>query len=136
MTTPATPLIGSDAPEIDLLVNTNETFRARFEYRVAGELQPLEGWDARMGVGYRKGARVLFTLTTAEGDGLVLEPLDDEDEPMVGVIDIEISAVRAGLLKRNARYDLLLISSEDDTVEADRLFEGAVLVQRGVTALA
>ena len=128
-----TPRVGADAPNVDLLINGNETFRGRFTYRVDGVAQPLDDFTARLSIAYRKGGRPVFTIT--EGDGITLEPLDpDTQEPLVGVIDIHISAPRTALLRRNGVYDLLLLT-EDENPETDRLFEGVVYLDRGVTGL-
>lgn len=126
-----TPAIGADAPVIDLLVNQGSTFRARLVYRIGGVAQSLEGYAGRLSVAKRKGATPIFTLTSAPGDGLILE-----GEGQTGTIDIEISAARTSLLRRSGFYDLLLVESDDlENIEGERLFQGAVRVSPAVTRL-
>lgn len=95
----------------------------------------LAGYKAHMQIRRKAGspgAPIVDLSSLGQEPDIILAPPDDNDQPIVGGVEIRIPATQTSLLKRACAYDLFLID-ENDPTEAIRLLFGNVTVSLSVT---
>ena len=116
----------------DLTVEQGATFRVSLTYTDSASVPiSLVGYRAHMQIRDKAGAtRVIIDLTSAVGGGITLGGVMHDLHS--GKIDIYIGATKTALLKKNAAYDLHLVTVNDPD-EVTRVFGGAILLTKAVT---
>lgn len=136
MTTIANVTLALGTP-LDISLTQGATYTMQIE--AVGEDNvtpwPLDGYRAHMQIRRKAGSGgVPLVDLTSEGDSadILIQPVDEDNNPQPGMLQIRIPATETEMLKRSVVYDLFLIDS-NDSAEAIRLVYGQVAVSPSVT---